>query len=394
MTDFSDAYESVTDQINSFVSTQINSNSTWNAIPGGLDKVSTSSIGFAWGIGSGTVFYCQLPCEGGNWQKDTLTGALDIATDDNHVYVLLNSSLQVKMANDTDEWVSIKAPSISSIFSTSSYIWGQDISGKKYRLSKPGITANWVPVDDATNNKITSTSGNSLYGVDARGSPVKSDQLLQSGWTVIPMKDQTFSKVFGDIDETAIYGLDTTNKLKRCVSGNCNPVLVNNLTPKNLSIDPATRTLWMTTDTPGDVGNIFTKQDSVDTSSFLSVTGPLDKQRDSVVDSAKLQFKETTHTTIMQKQVSDVIAFIRRYFNISDKTANLSEKQKQNLLSDVSDTHLQVQQLQDNIPKLSTVTTYIVVAAGIYVFGSFLGWITNILALGVLGYGVFTVYFS
>jgi hypothetical protein len=274
------------------------------------------------------------------------------------------------------------------------YIWGQDISGKKYRLSKPGITANWVTVDDSTNNKITSTSGNSLYGVDAKGAPVKSDQLLQSGWTIIPMKDQTFSRVFGDIDQTALYGIDTTNKLKRCVSGNCNPVLVNNLTLKNLSIDPGTRTLWMTTDTPGDVGNIFTKQDSVDTSSFLSVTGPLDKQRDVVVDSAKLQFKETTHTTIMQKQVSDVIAFIRRYFNITDKTANLSERQKENLLSDVSDTHLQVQQLQDTLPKLKTVTTYIVVAAGIYIFGSFLGWITNVLALGVLGYGVFNVFFT
>jgi hypothetical protein len=391
MTDFSEAYDSVTDQINSFVSTQINSNSTWNAIPGGLDKVSTSSVGFAWGIGSGTVFSCQLPCEGGNWQRDELGGAIDIVTDDMHVYVLTSNSLEIKMANNTDEWISITVPAITSIFSTSAYIWGQDNANKKYRLSKPGITAKWVDVDDIT-VKITSSAGNALYGVNASGTPMKSDQVLQSGWTEVPMNNETFSKVIGDIDQTALYGVDTTNKLKRCVSGNCNPVLTNNLVPRNVFIDSGTKTLWMTTETQGDIGNIFTKQDSTDTSNFLAVTGPLDKQRDSVVDASKMQFQETTHTTIMQKQVKDVLAFIKKFFNFSDKSGDLTEKQKENLKKDVVDVHTQVQQLQQYLPALKNVSIYIVIAVLLYWFGSFLGWMINWIVFGILAYGVYSSF--
>jgi hypothetical protein len=391
MTDFSEAYDSITDQVNSFVTTQINANSTWNALPGGLDKVSTSSVGYAWGIGAGQVYYCQLPCEGGNWQKD-ISGAIDITTDDTYVYVLLNGTLQIKMANNTDEYVIIPA-SVQSIFSTSSYIWGQDSAGIKYRLAKPGTTANWVTVADPKNIKITSSSGNALYGVDASGAPVKTDQALQSGWSPAELVGN-FSSVIGGIDQTALYGIDTTNKLRRCVSGNCNPVLTNNLIPKNVSIDPGTKTLWMTTDTPGDVGNVFTKQDSVDTSNFLPVIAPLDKQRDSVVDASKQQFNTTTHTTIMQKQVGDVVAFIKKFFNVDSSKKKVTETQVKNLQQDVTDTHTQMMQLQDTLPQVQTVAIYIVAAAAVYMFGSFLGWITPWIAFTILGYGVYTVYFS
>jgi hypothetical protein len=406
MTDFSEAYDSITDQVNSFVTTQINANSTWNALPGGLDKVSTSSIGYAWGIGSGQVYYCQLPCEGGNWQKwvvkaQPFTGIADIVADDTTVYMLVGgggiggSVITVPANYDGSDFSNLGSPKVlmTSIFSTSSYIWGQDVSNNKYRLAKPGITQNWVAVPDQKNIKITSSSGNALYGVDASGAPVKSDQALQSGWSPAELVGN-YSKVIGDIDQTAIYGIDTTNKLKRCVSGNCNPVLTNNLIPKNVSIDSGTKTLWMTTDTPGDLGNVFTKQDSVDTSNFLPVISPLDKQRDSVVDSSKQQFNATTHTTIMQKQVTEVVNFIKKFFNIDDSKKKLTEAQVKNLQQDVTDTHTQMMQLQDTLPQVQTVAGYIAAAAAIYYFGSFLGWLTHWAALGILAYGVYTVYFT
>jgi Asp-tRNA(Asn)/Glu-tRNA(Gln) amidotransferase C subunit len=411
MTDFSEAYDSITDQVNSFVTTQINSQSTWNALPGGLDKVSTSSIGFAWGISSGTVYYCQLPCEGGKWQvwsptdKGNVSGtnAVDITTDDTNVYVLFGTgqslianSLVSTMANNGDESSSnLGSPKntlLTSIFSTSSYIWGQDASNNKYRLAKPGITQNWIAVPDPKNIKITSTSGNALYGVDASGAPMKTDQALQSGWSPAELVG-SYSKVIGDMDQTALYGIDTTNKLKRCVSGNCNPVLTNNLIPKNVSIDTS-KTLWMTTDTPGDVGNVFTKQDSLDISNLMPVIAPLDKQRDSVVDSAKLQFKETTHTTIMQKQVGDVIAFIKKFFNFDHSTKQMTEKQEDLLRQDVTDTHSEMDQLQNALPKFQSVAMYIVAAASVYVFGSFLGGMTHLIALSILSYGIYAVYFT
>jgi hypothetical protein len=222
---------------------------------------------------------------------------------------------------------------------------------------------------------------------------MKTDQALQSGWSPAELAGN-FSSVIGDIDQTAIYGIDTTNKLKRCVSGNCNPVLTNNLIPKNVSIDATSKTLWMTTDTPGDVGNVFTKQDSVDTSNFLPVIAPLDKQRDSVVDASKQQFNATTHTTIMQKQVTDVVNFIKKFFNIDDSKKKITEAQVKNLQQDVTDTHTQMMQLQTALPQVQTVALYILAAAGIYMFGSFLGSVTQWIALTILAYGVYTVYFT
>ena len=337
MTDFSEAYDSVTDQINSFISTQINAESTWNAIPGGLDKVSTSSMGFAWGIGKGIVYSCQLPCNG-EWKVDQkINGASDIVTDDTHVYVLSSQLLFIKSANGTDEWLQIATPSLISIFCTSSYIWGQDSSNKKYRLAKPGITGNWVEIVDASNTKITSASGNSIYGIDILGSAMKTDEAMQSGWSVIPDFIGTkYSKIMGEIDNTALYGLDTTNQLKRCVSGKCDNVNTKGYTPQNISIEPQSKTLWMTSSVPGTLGNIFTKQDSLDSNEIFKTVTPLDKQRDDILTESEKQFQDTTHTSLMTKQIQAVSAFLSKFFNINLKKKTLDESQKKHLEEHVS----------------------------------------------------------
>ena len=82
------SYDLITDEIN----TLLKVNPDWNEIPGGLTKVSSSSLGFSWGISSGKVYYCRLPCTGEWKQVDIPNNAIDISTDDTYVYVLTNTS--------------------------------------------------------------------------------------------------------------------------------------------------------------------------------------------------------------------------------------------------------------------------------------------------------------
>ena len=99
MTDFSKAYDSLTDESNNFITTQLNQKSIWNAIPGSLNKVSTSSLGFAWGIDSSKVYYCQLPCSG-QWNNVPINELpLDITTDESNIYILTSNNLFIKSAN-------------------------------------------------------------------------------------------------------------------------------------------------------------------------------------------------------------------------------------------------------------------------------------------------------
>ena len=262
MTDFSKAYDSLTDESNNFITTQLNQKSIWNAIPGSLNKVSTSSLGFAWGIDSSKVYYCQLPCSG-QWNNVPINELpLDIATDESNIYILTSNNLFIKSANNQTDWLIIKVPfSSTQIFSTSSYIWIQDSSGKKARLPKPGTTSNWSLIQDT--NKISSSNQTSLFSINSQGQIMKTDESLNSGWYTIP--DYEGSKFSNLLESSnALYGMSSDNQLNRCLNNKCDIVDTQGMNPSSLSIEPTTKSLWMTTTNESSIGNIFNKQDSID----------------------------------------------------------------------------------------------------------------------------------
>ena len=375
MTDFSEAYDSLTDQINNSFS----GDSGWKSVPGGLTKVSSSSMGFSWGISSGSLYCCRLPCSG-KWDNVVVPeAATDLTTDDSHVYVLGNSSLMIKSANNLDEWISIPCPQATTILSTASYIWIPDSSGKKWKLAKPGTTGNWLPVEDPSNTLITSTSGNSLYGISSSGEALKSDETLQSGWSLIPdFSGAKISKVFGDIDKSALYGLDSSNSLKRCTAGNCTTIETAGLTPQNLTVNPVSKTLWMTTTTPGDNGNIFSKQDMLE----IPDTSKLDSQRDKVIQTVEQQHKQST-LDLTLKKVSDFLkSFIKKG---PDNTKHLEDT--------ILINQAWIDQMNKILPAMIRILMYIGATALLYIFLGWLGTPTNIAALCILGYGVYDVYF-
>ena len=50
--------------------------------------------------------------------------------------------------------------------------------------------------------------------------------------------------------------------------------------------------------------------------------------------------------------------------------------------------------LQNALPVIQKVLIYLIIAVIIYSFGSFLGYLTNMVVFGVLAYGTYDIYFS
>jgi len=366
------AFDSLTDQINGLLQVD----PSWKSIPGGLSKVSTSSLGFSWGISSQKLYYCRLPCSG-EWTNVPISdSALDVTTDDNNVYVLGNTTFMFKIASNMEDWVVVPAPTGAvSILSTSSNIWAQDASGKKWKLAKPGTTGNWISVEDSSGTILTSSSGSSLYGVKS-GTAVKSDESLQSGWSPLAEFEGPMTKVFGDLDKTALYGLDSKNALSRCVDGSCKPVETP-APPQNLTIDPKGN-LWMTTITQGLKGNVYTKTDSLE----IPDTSELDKQRDSVVHEAEINHQQGS----VSKILDEIIRFLH---SLMKKDHNLKPQEDKVIQNKES-----IERMQKIIPALIRISIYISAVAILYVFFGGLDWITHLAAILILGYGVYDVYLS
>jgi hypothetical protein len=374
----------LTDQLNSLVSAELST--SWSNVPGGLDKVSASSLGFAWGIGNGKVWYCQLPCSG-DWKVSGLTGSpIDITTDDSHVYVLLANQLAMKTANNIDEWIIIKTPGIQKILSTASYIWGQSGS-QKWKLPKPGTTGNWIPVQDPSNIKILSASSTSLYGTDATGTPMKTDESLQSGWAGIPMDGSKYSLLMGDADQTAIYGLDTTNQLKRCADGKCSLITTQGYTPQNITLEPSSKQLWMTTLTPGQSGNIFMRAES--NPSILQAVQPIDKERDTIALQSEQTFSEGTNATMMSKQLEIIKGILSKTFNLNPETKSKAFHIQTVANSGLQDTTQKINQLKTSLPVLKLVLLLLGMVLTVYLFSGLFGVYTHSVALLTLMVGLY-----
>ena len=384
-------YDSLTDQVNTAVSS-ISKGTDWNTVPGGLDKVSASAKGFAWGIGSGSIWVCQLPCQG-NWNKVTspLSSSLrDIVTDDSHVYVLFQDRLAMKSSDNTDEWITVTLPdSIEKIISTASFIWGQ-AGDKKYKLPKPGMTGNWIPVDDKLNIKVTSASSGHLYGVDASGKAMVTDEAMQTAWSVIPEFGGKYTAILGDADNTALFGIDSENSLKRCLNGRCSGVDTKGYTPQNITIEPTSKQMWMTTTTPGNSGNIFNQSLSTDYTDILRTVQPIDAKRDIEVSNAEAHFSQDTYSGIMSKQFAVLKNMLSKLFKI--KPASAHKEDQKDIEKNIKNTKDELSSLNGVIPLIQKTLIVLALTTCVYAASDFLGSTTHFIALAVLISG--TVFFA
>jgi len=105
MAEYAQDFQNQAQSLLSYVQGQLANVVSWTALPGALNKIVASPTGFVWGFNSnGDVYTCKEPCDGQNWRyvegpSGILGLPLDIAVDDQNVYILYNTPPQRKSAN-------------------------------------------------------------------------------------------------------------------------------------------------------------------------------------------------------------------------------------------------------------------------------------------------------
>lgn len=409
--DFQTEYDKLTQTIDDTLSSQVSSSLTWVNVQGSLVKAVSSPAGYAWGYNSiNSVFFCELPCTG-NWQEADLsayniTAIKDIAVDYSNVYILTtgssgNTVLLVNVASNKGQWNMLNIPfAASKIFSTSNYLWAQDDSNNKQKCPKPCTTGNWMVNPD---NKVTITSSSytELYGKDGSGNAFKTDENMTTGWAPIKgFADNKWQSIVGQGGRTDIYGIDTKSKVYSCgescaFSDDVKPVDTGGYTPMNLSSDPESKSLWMTSTTNGDKGNIFTRVDKPDYSSILNMIDPLDKQRDDIVDDVEKQYANQTLTETTNKQIETVVNFFSKKFGYTKAVGQQNADQSSALTQKIEQSQQDIDKMTIISNKILSILVTLVVVAGIYLLAEpILGTYVHMLAAVALTVGIFfTIYY-
>lgn len=398
MATFQSEYEETTNAIDSIVSSQLSSVLNFVNIPGGLTKVVSSASGFAWGYNGSNVYSCQLPCSG-NWLYSDLSAysintILDIAADSSVVYVLYrsiagNTQLLLTESNRQGVWASINVPfGATQIFSTHTYIWAQDPNNVKQMCPKPCTTANWLPSSESL-IKLTSSTDTHLYGVDPTGEPMQTDETLRSGWSPISgFGDTKVSSVIGS--DNYMYAIDKSQNTLKLDGNKIIPLATSGYTP--LSLTTGGNQLWMTSMTPGSLGNVFSKVEKTDYPTITSIIAPLDKQRDEVVSNVESRFNQQTDVMTVNKQVKDVVSFFKNIFNIDENTSKKSKDQLGHLNEQIRSTQQKLDQINSVEPVMKiSIITLLIISAIYILFGSVLSWFIHVIALIVLAGGIFFI---
>jgi len=393
MSTFQSEYETSTNAIDSIVSTQLSSVANWMNVPGSLVKASSAS-GFIWGFNAGnSVYTCSLPCTG-NWKPVDLTQysvntILDLTTDESNVYILFTANTETHLlvsdaANQGVKTVITVPFSAISIFSTHTYIWAQDLKNNKVKCSKPCTMPNWQ-VSSESSVKITSSDNSTLYGVDPAGQAMQTDENISSTWQ--PLADVK-GTIYGKGSDGTLYGIDS-NQSAFSFDKKMSPLFTNGYEPTHITVDTSSNSLWMTTANPGDSGNIFTRPEKPDYSTLMNSITPIDRTRDKIADAVETKYERQTDIMVVNKQVSDIIAFFKKMFNIDGNTAKKANTQSGSLQMNIRETQKKLDEFNEIQPILIglivTLCAVVILYASMY---SFLGSITHVLAILVIGAGI------
>jgi hypothetical protein len=408
MTDFQSAFDKTTDDINNTLTTQLSSVQTWTSVSGNLIKASASAAGYVWGFNIlSEIYICQLPCSG-NWiqvnmSKENISSVLDIVTDDANVYILCTNTskktvLLIKSASNTGLWTIISVPfSATNIFSTHSYIWAQDKTNAKQRCPKPCTMSNWSASPDLSVT-ITSGSSSTLYGKNPAGAAMKSDETLQSGWRpVMGMVGMKVKSLIGDIDQSALYAIDNNYKLNKCDGpcrdvSNVTPMETGGYTPLNMTANPESKQLWLTSLLGGDKGNVFSRLDKPDYSSIINIVTPLDKQRDTIVQDVETQYSKQTDVMGINKQLKDLESMFSRIFETVKGKPQHTEKEIKDTQASISDADATINAATATNQQFQKVIILFIVVALVFVLGSYiLGTLVYYIVLVVLALGIYWI---
>ena len=387
--DLQSEYDSATSGINTFVSNQLSSALTWSNIPGTLSKVSASGSGHVWGMTRNALFVCEAPCNG-DWQ------AVDIGNKSSEQKLLLGP------ANSKNAFTMISSPkNVSQIFSTNTYIWAQDSSNKKYKCAKPCTTGNWIEVPD-TNVTITSSNDTTLFGRDLNSKALKTDESMRNPWSEINgLTGLPVSNLVGNTDSTNMYAVNAkSGSLYKC-EGDCvdpkalSPVDTAGHSPFSLTPDIENDSIWMTSTTEGDKGNIFNRLEKNDYTTVMNNLMPFEQRRDKVVSKIEDEYNQQTKSLTSSQQVSSIVDFVRRNFNFDTKGVQDDSVQVNQLQKQVKDVNSKLDNMKSTEKLIQTLLIVVAIVAVIYliaapILGSLVHTVAFIVLIGGLGYAIYS----
>ena len=370
MSEFQAEYEDSTNAIDSIITQPV---LDWANIPGSLTKVSSSASGFAWGFSSPSLYQCALPCTG-NWKpvEFNVSEILDVETDNLNVYVLAvltgGATYLFTSSASVPQFVQIQVPfAANKIFSTHTYIWAQDSTNNKQKCPKPCMTNNWIKSDD-TSVSISSASDSTLYGRNATGEAVKTDENMQSDWSpIVGLEGVQVRSLMGKGDASAIYGIDQNSSVFKFDGSKIEPIATKGYQPTNLSIEPISKQLWMTTATPGDKGNLFNRLDNPDYTTLLNQIAPLDKARDQIVQQVGTAYSTQTNTMAANKQISEVVNYFKSLFNLDRTTGKKGLEQAGKIKESIRDTQTKIDQMTDVQPLIIKLIILLIVVSVVFI---------------------------
>lgn len=324
-------YQSTTQNILSYVSTQVGSFGTWQNVPGGLSMIQASSAGYVWGINPpGGVYVCQQPCTGG-WKQvgSAVPDFKSLQVDDTNAYILANQVVYVTPVDGSGTLTPITIPTqyanvaLNSLGVTNTFLWVSGVdsttnTATSLRCTKPCSTGAWVADTDlSTPLTSMSSSGSKLYGITFDPSLGKSiafsaeetgDNLEQ----IAGLAGVNAATINGQSDQTSILTTGTDGTLYGCAAPCSDPSNLYKIdtqgytpltTPNSTSV--GTNQIWMVSSNDGTNGNIFQRLDVPNPSTILSTIGKMDAQRDDIAKSLRNEYKAQTRQLAVQKELTD-----------------------------------------------------------------------------------------
>jgi hypothetical protein len=422
-------YTDTTNNINTYVGTQLGSFGTWQNTPGSLVQIQASSAGYVWGFNAqNQIYYCETPCTG-NWVNVpaptgfTIQSIQSLQVDGQYVYILLTDTanvqgVSVRPVNGTGSWSGISMQQLlPGVFTTlgvsDTYLW---VSGNvpstnapaNYQCAKPCTTSAWVPNNAMPKFSAMSSSGPNVYGIALNPGTGKPAAYSTPENPVNPQPMPALGginpvTINGQSDTTNLYVVDSSNTLYGCTppcsSSNdlykvgtqgYNPIQGQN------SVSVAENNIWMVTGNAGTNGNVFQRLDLPDATTILQQVAELDQPRENIVQQLKNEYNSQTTTLGAQKEVQTAIGIVEDALK-TDNTRENTTKERSKLKREIQQVADQKQGYLNKMYPIQILALTLIVSALAYgVLGSFLPATAaqSIVAfLVTVGFGA-TIYFA
>jgi hypothetical protein len=309
MSEFVNNFIETSSKLTDYVRRQLEKAGLWTNLPGGLARIASSPSGYVWGYNSdNTVFSCKEPCTGGWAPYGVIPGDVvryvDIQCDNLYVYVLVigsstqpagdysNNRIAIRPVDGSGAWRFVRTPSKDAARQTSLAVSDSFLLVSGNGCAKPCATETWVPIpmDDSVSLLHASTNHTyeTVYDSAKNAINKRSDASAQAGWEELSGLKQVVPSAV-ESDNTAIYGTKSGRPV-RCVppykdEESCKPLDTGGREPTSMSVNPTSKTLYMTTVEPGPAGNIFQRLDTDNGQDVVAHADMVGRQLDRDVNS-------------------------------------------------------------------------------------------------------------